>query len=167
MIGGGPIGLELAQAHRRLGAEVTVLQKGGILPKDDPELVAVVRDRARRRRRRADRGRRCRGVARRGGGDRRPWPRKERPVEGSDLLVAAGRQPMSMVSAWRRPASTTTPSGVTMDARLRTTNRRVFAVGDVAGGLQFTHIAGYHAGIVIRNVLFRLPAKAETRRCPG
>ena len=54
-----------------------------------------------------------------------------------------------------------------VDARLRTTNRRIYAIGDVAGGLQFTHMAAYHAGIVIRNALFRLPAKVDTARCRG
>src|SRR6202035_3131710 len=52
------------------------------------------------------------------------------------------------------------------DARLRTTNPRIFAIGDVAGGPQFTHIAGYHAGIVIRNALFRIPAKVDYRAAP-
>jgi len=59
-----------------------------------------------------------------------------------------------------------TPRGITVDARLRTTNRRVFAIGDVAGGPQFTHIAGYHAGIVIRNALFGLPAKVDYAALP-
>src|SRR5439155_8047870 len=52
------------------------------------------------------------------------------------------------------------------DARLRTTNRRAFAIGDVAGGPQFTHVALYHAGIVIRNALFRLPARVDYRALP-
>jgi pyruvate/2-oxoglutarate dehydrogenase complex dihydrolipoamide dehydrogenase (E3) component len=52
-------------------------------------------------------------------------------------------------------------SGIKVDAGLRTRNRRVYAIGDVAGGLQFTHVAGYHAGVVIRSMLFGLPAKAK------
>jgi pyruvate/2-oxoglutarate dehydrogenase complex dihydrolipoamide dehydrogenase (E3) component len=59
-----------------------------------------------------------------------------------------------------------TPKGVTVDARLRSTNRRVFAVGDAAGGLQFTHVAGWHAGIVIRQAVLGLPAKADPRAVP-
>jgi pyruvate/2-oxoglutarate dehydrogenase complex dihydrolipoamide dehydrogenase (E3) component len=58
------------------------------------------------------------------------------------------------------------PKGVTVDARLRTTNRRVYAVGDAAGGLQFTHVAGWHAGIVIRQAVLGLPARADTRAIP-
>ena len=63
-----------------------------------------------------------------------------------------------MASAWRPPASTIDARGITVDKGMRTSNRRVYAIGDVAGGLQFTHVAGYHAGLVIRNTLFRLPA---------
>ncbi|KAB2877256.1 MAG: dihydrolipoamide dehydrogenase, partial [Bauldia sp.] len=59
-----------------------------------------------------------------------------------------------------------TPTGITVDTRLRTTNRRIFAIGDVVGGPQFTHVAGYHAGIVIRNALFRLPAKVDYGALP-
>jgi pyruvate/2-oxoglutarate dehydrogenase complex dihydrolipoamide dehydrogenase (E3) component len=59
-----------------------------------------------------------------------------------------------------------TAKGITAVARMRTTNRRAFAIGDVAGGPQFTHIALYHAGIVIRNALFRLPAKVDYRALP-
>ena len=61
---------------------------------------------------------------------------------------------------------TYTPKGVQVDARLRTTNKRIFAAGDVIGGFQFTHAAGYHAGIVLRNALFRLPAKNAPKALP-
>ena len=66
----------------------------------------------------------------------------------------------------RRRAIAYTPKGVTVDARLRSTNRRVYAVGDAAGGLQFTHVAGWHAGIVIRQAMLGLPAKADPRAIP-
>jgi pyruvate/2-oxoglutarate dehydrogenase complex dihydrolipoamide dehydrogenase (E3) component len=56
--------------------------------------------------------------------------------------------------------------GIVVDKRLRTTNRRVYAIGDVAGGLQFTHVANAHAGIVIRNALFRLPARLNAEAVP-
>jgi pyruvate/2-oxoglutarate dehydrogenase complex dihydrolipoamide dehydrogenase (E3) component len=165
VIGGGPIGVEMAQAHRRLGAEVTVLQKGSILPKDDPDLVAVVRDRLTAEgvdlREDADIAR----VERHGNGIAAVLADGTR-IEGSDLLVAAGRQANVDGLGLEAAGIEFSPKGVTTDARLRTTNRRVFAVGDVAGGPQFTHIAGYHAGIVIRNVLFRLPAKVDYSALP-
>jgi pyruvate/2-oxoglutarate dehydrogenase complex dihydrolipoamide dehydrogenase (E3) component len=87
-------------------------------------------------------------------------------ITGSHLLVAAGRRPS--IEGLDLPAAgiAAGPTGITVDARLRTTNRRAFAVGDVAGGPQFTHVALYHAGIVIRNALFRLPAKVDYRALP-
>lgn len=162
IIGGGPIGLEMAQAHRRLGSRVTVLEAFRAFGKDDPELTAIAL-----RRIRAD------GVDIREnvkieavepgpvivleGGER---------IEGSHLLVAAGRK--ANVERLNLDAAGIEHSGkgIQVDARLRSTNRRVYAIGDVAGGLQFTHVAGYHAGIVIRNMLFRLPAKAKTDAVP-
>lgn len=162
VIGGGPIGIEMAQAHRDLGAEVTVLEAATILPKDDPELVDIVRTRL------LD-----------GGVDLRegvtvarvePGPRvvlgDGRTVEGTHLLLATGRRPSIEGLGLDVAGVAHTRVGITVDARLRTTNRRIFAVGDVRGGYQFTHMAGYDAGIVIRNALFRLPAKADTRAVP-
>jgi pyruvate/2-oxoglutarate dehydrogenase complex dihydrolipoamide dehydrogenase (E3) component len=165
VIGGGAVGLEMAQAHRRLGARVTVFDSGPLLPHDDAELVGLLR-----------RELEGEGVAFRPyteiaavEADRDGIVLKlaagER-IAGSHLLVAAGRRPA--VAALDLPAAgiAATPAGITVDARLRTTNRRIFAVGDVAGGPQFTHVALYHAGIVIRNALFRLPARADYRALP-
>ena len=55
---------------------------------------------------------------------------------------------------------------IKVDEQLKTTNKRVYAIGDVVGGLQFTHVAGYHAGVIIRSMLFALPAKAKTAHLP-
>src|SRR5262249_35325131 len=76
--------------------------------------------------------------------------------------------PPRTLEAWVLPAAGTgAPArGIRADAGRRTPNRRAFAVGDVAGGPQFTHVALYHAGIVIRNALFRLPAKVDYRALP-
>ncbi|QQP88663.1 FAD-dependent oxidoreductase [Skermanella sp. TT6] len=165
VIGGGPIGMEMAQAHRRLGVRVTVLQKDTILPKDDPDLVAVVRDRIRAEGVDLREGAEIARVQRHGNGIAVVLADGGR-IEGSDLLVAAGRQANVDGLGLELAGIEYTPRGVKTDARLRTTNRRVHAVGDVAGGPQFTHIAGYHAGIVIRNALFRLPAKVDYSALP-
>ena len=165
VIGGGPIGVEMAQAHRRLGAKVTVLDVGPVLRRDDPELVASLAGHL------ASEGIALRprveiaGVERDGGHIVARLANNERIV-GSHLLVAAGRRPS--IEALDLPAAgiEATAQGITVDARLRTTNRRAFAIGDVAGGPQFTHVALYHAGIVIRNALFRLPAKVDYRALP-
>ena len=168
VIGGGPIGAELAQAHRRLGAEATILEMARILGKDDPEVTEIVRQRL------ADEGVAMRegvsisSVARDGNGVAVSIEQdgRERTVSGSHLLVAAGRR--ANVDGLNLDAAGIdySPRGITVDARLRTTNKRVFAIGDVAGGYQFTHVAGYHAGIVIRNALFSLPAKANHDAVP-
>ena len=88
------------------------------------------------------------------------------PLRGTHLLVAAGRKPTLDGLGLEAAGIATDAKGIKVDARLRTTNARVFAIGDVAGGPQFTHAAGYQAGIVIRNALFRLPARANTRAMP-
>jgi pyruvate/2-oxoglutarate dehydrogenase complex dihydrolipoamide dehydrogenase (E3) component len=169
IIGGGPIGLEMAQAHRRLGARVSVLELAAIMPKDDPELVAIVRNRLveegialfeqTKVLRVEKRGAAVAVEIERGG--------KRAFVEGSDLLVAAGRSANVDGLDLEKAGIAYTKRGITVDAHLRSTNRRVFAVGDAAGGFQFTHVAGWHAGIVIRQMLFRLFwTKADTGAVP-
>ncbi len=165
IIGGGPIGLEMAQAHRRLGCEVTVLEAFEPLAKDDPELSAIVLETLR-----------SEGIDIRAkaaiveiksfkkiikvtlkNGD---------VIEGSHLLVAAGRTPNIEGINLEASGIEYTQRGITVDSALRSTNRNVYAAGDVAGGLQFTHVAGYHAGLIIRNALFRLPIKNRTDIIP-
>jgi pyruvate/2-oxoglutarate dehydrogenase complex dihydrolipoamide dehydrogenase (E3) component len=169
IVGGGPIGCEMAQAHRRLGARVTILDAGGILPKDDPEAVAVVRARlvaegvdVREKIRIVRVMKQGNGIAVvLAGGDGR-----EETVAGSHLLIAAGRKANVEDLGLEAAGVDYTPRGITVDARLRTSNRRIYAAGDVAGGYQFTHLAGYHAGIIIRNALFWVPAKAQPAALP-
>jgi len=169
IVGGGPIGLEMAQAHRRLGARVSVLELGTILPKDDPELVEVVRRRLVAEGVALFEQTRVLRVEKRGAGIAAEIERagKREFVEGSDLLVAAGRAANVDGLDLDAAGIAYTKRGVTVDAHLRTTNRRVFAIGDAAGGYQFTHVAGWHAGIVIRQMLFRLFwTKADARAVP-
>ena len=170
VIGGGPIGAEMAQAHRRLGCEVTVLEMFGLLGRDDPEAAEVVRQR----------------MLKEGIGIREGIAIKEvkggsgaiavtvgdgngaaETIEGSHLLVAAGRKANVDGLGLKAAGIEYTAKGIAVDARLRTNNRRVFAIGDVAGGYQFTHVAGYHGGIVLRNALFwLLPARANHEAVP-
>ena len=168
VIGGGPVGLEMAQAHCLLGSRVTVLEAAEILPKDDPELAGQLRVRLK-----AD------GVAIR---DRSEIVRVEKSprgmvvvlkncraeerIEGSHLLVAAGRRPNVQDLHLDKAGIAYGTKGIEVDMHLRTTNPRAYAVGDIAGGPQFTHVADYHAGLVIRNALFRLPAKVDYRALP-
>lgn len=168
VIGGGPIGAELAQAHRRLGARVTIVEGLTLLNRDDPEAVDVVRSRLVAEGIDLVEGASAKQVAPRGSGVAVTVEREgqTRTIEGSHLLVAVGRRANVDGLGLDAAGIELERPGIKVDARLRTTNRRVFAIGDVAGPLQFTHVAGYHAGIVIRNALFRLPAKADHRAVP-
>ena len=165
VLGGGPIGLEMAQAHRRLGCKVTVIEATKAFGREDPELAAVALSRLRHE-----------GVeiledspasrVMQSDGKIIVWLKDGTHVEGSHLLVATGRR--VDLSGLNLDAAKVefNARGVVVDARLRSSNRKVYAVGDAAGGLQFTHLAGYHAGVVIRQVVLGLPARAVTSHLP-
>ena len=160
ILGGGPIGLEMALAHRRLGCAVTVIEAARALGRDDPEAAEVVLNSLR-----------AEGITVHEGAPvvrLRTLPDgleavlgNGEIVAGSHLLVAAGRVPVLDALDLPKANVARTPKGVAVTASLRSvTNRRVYAVGDAAGGAQFTHAAGAHAGVVIRQILLALPAKA-------
>jgi len=170
VVGGGPIGCELAQAFRHLGAEVTVLELFSIMPKDDPELVDVVRQHL------IDDGislfegckiNQIKGDKKAPAVDVVDADGNSHEIAGSHLLVAAGRRANVGDLGLEQAGVDFAPQGIEIDKRLRSvSNKRIFAIGDVAGGFQFTHVAGYHAGIVIRNALFKLPVKTKLDAVP-
>ena len=168
IIGGGPIGLELAQAHRRLGSQVTVLEGAKAMAKDDPELAAVVLTHLRSEGIDIREGSLVQKVAGANGTISVTSSKDGVPetIEGTHILVAAGRRPNTADLGLEVAGIVFDKNGITVNAGLVTSNRRVFAIGDVTGGLQFTHVANDHAGIVIRRALFRLPAKATGRPVP-
>ncbi|WP_170373377.1 dihydrolipoyl dehydrogenase family protein [Ruegeria arenilitoris] len=165
IIGGGPIGMEMAQAHVRLGCKVTVIEGARALGKDDPEAAAVVLEALR-----------AEGVeilehamvARvRGKAGAVEVVTEDGVVHaGTHLLLAVGRKANTDRLNLQAAGIDQTRTGIKVDDSLRTTNRKVYAIGDVAGGLQFTHVAGYHAGVIIRSALFGLPSKAKTAHIP-
>lgn len=165
IIGAGPIGLEMAQAHRRLGAQVTVLEAFEPLAKDDPELAAVVLDALRAEGISILTGTKIENIEKAAGGVRVQLPGEERIV-GSHLLVAAGRVPNTENLNLEAAGIASGHRGITVDHLLRSSNRNVYAAGDVAGGLQFTHVAGYQAGNIIRHALFRIRARNRTDIIP-
>jgi pyruvate/2-oxoglutarate dehydrogenase complex dihydrolipoamide dehydrogenase (E3) component len=87
-------------------------------------------------------------------------------VEGSHVLIATGRQPNIEALDLERAGVAVAEGRLVLDGRLRTQNRRILACGDVAGPFLFTHMAEHQAGIVLRNTLFRLPSRTETRAVP-
>lgn len=165
IIGGGPIGMEMAQAHRRLGCEVTVIEAGKVLGREDPELGAVVVGALRAEGTALFEGQ---PVVRLAGteGAVEVMLGDGTAVRGTHLLMAVGRKVALEGMGLEAAGVACTAKGVTVDARLRSSNRRVFAVGDAAGGLQFTHVAGWQAGIVIRQAVLGLPARADPRAIP-
>ena len=171
IIGGGPIGIEMAQAHRRLGCAVTVIEAAHILGRDDPELAGLVTARL------ATEGIRLieeigvREVSKNtdtgDGADAITITiANGTDITASHLLVATGRTPSGGDLDLEAAGIRTERGAIVTDRRLRTSCKRVFAIGDVTGRAPFTHMAGYHAGIVIRNMLFRLPAKIDDRLTP-
>ena len=168
VIGAGPIGAELAQAQRRLGARVTLLEVASLMAKDDPEAAEVVRRRLVAEGVDLREGIRIEALARRGNGVavKVEAEGEAREIVGSHLLIAAGRRPNVNGLGLQAAEIDYSSRGIVVDRRLRTSNRKVFAIGDVTGSYQFTHMAGYHAGIVIRNALFALPAKVDESAVP-
>ncbi|HXV26090.1 MAG TPA: FAD-dependent oxidoreductase [Alphaproteobacteria bacterium] len=168
VLGGGPVGCELAQAFRRLGSEVTLVEMVRLLPKDDEEAASLVRaslladgvsliEGGRAIRAEMAEDEIMLAVARDGSEER---------VFGSHLLVAVGRKPVLEGLGLEAAGVAADKTGIRVDGRLRTSNRRIYAAGDVTGGPQFTHMASHHASIVIRNALFRMPATVERRAVP-
>ncbi|WP_319826559.1 dihydrolipoyl dehydrogenase family protein [Thalassovita sp.] len=163
IIGGGPIGMEMAQAHVRLGCKVTVIEGAKALGKDDPELAAITLEALRAEGVEIVEGALAERVSTEGGVT---VETSEGAFTGSHLLVAVGRKPNIERLDPEAAGIVHTRAGITVDDRLRTSNKKVYAIGDVAGGLQFTHVAGYHAGLIIREALFGLPAKVKTAHIP-
>ncbi|MBF9035803.1 FAD-dependent oxidoreductase [Rhodobacterales bacterium HKCCE2091] len=166
IVGGGPIGLEMAQAHRRLGSRVTVLEGQKALGKDDPEAAAIVLAALRDEGIEIVEGAEVSSVSGSEGAIR-VETKDGQGFDGTHLLIAVGRK-VNVENLGLDAANVDHDrKGVKVDAGLRSTsNRRVYAVGDAAGGLQFTHVAGYHAGVVVRPILLGLPAKARTDHIP-
>lgn len=168
VLGGGPIGIELAQAFQRLGSQVTVLQRGDrILPKDDAEVVALVA-----------------GALAEDGLDVRLRTTLEKVVahngekvltlggEGDGelvvdaVLVAVGRSPNVEGLGLDRIGVAHSARGIEVDEQLRTSVPHVYACGDVLPGPQFTHWAGYQAAHAVRNLVVPIKAKFAPGHLP-
>jgi pyruvate/2-oxoglutarate dehydrogenase complex dihydrolipoamide dehydrogenase (E3) component len=169
IIGAGPVGLEMAQAFRRLGSSVTVLEAVRPLANDDPECVAVLLDCLEREGVVIRSGLNVIGIAHAGatvtatveaGG-------AEQTITGSHLLIATGRKPTIDGLDLNAAGIRYDRAGIVVNRKLKTSNRRVYAIGDCAAGHPpLTHAANYHAGLVIRNALFRLPVRVNNSVVP-
>jgi dihydrolipoamide dehydrogenase len=167
VIGGGPVGIELAQAFARLGSRVTIVEAADrILPVADSEVSAVLRQVL------EDEGialqLSCQVEnARRDGDSRQLFLNNGASVECERILVAAGRRPAVFGLGLDEAGVEHNAKAVVVDARLRTSQRHIYAVGDVCGPYQFTHMAEYQAGIVLASLLFRVPRKVDYRVIPS
>jgi pyruvate/2-oxoglutarate dehydrogenase complex dihydrolipoamide dehydrogenase (E3) component len=168
VIGGGSIGIELAQAHRRLGSQVTLVESAKMLARTERPLAQIVLDQLTREGIVLREGAKVANVGKSSTGVRVEIARVQgqESIEGSHLLIATGRLPNVEELDLKAAGVASNARGIIVDAALKTSNRRIYAIGDVAGGPQFTHVAGYHAGLVVRNLLFRLPVHTSYDATP-
>lgn len=166
VIGGGPVGVETAQAFALLGSKVTVIDRATILPKDDPDLAGIIRQALIAQGITVHENAVIQSVGHHNGGDHVIRLESGQDIKATHILAATGRRPNIAGLGLDRAGIVHSEKGITVDRRLRTSQKHIFAIGDITGHPQFTHIAGYHAGIVIRNICFRLPAKTDYRALP-
>ena len=163
VVGGGPIGMEMAQAHRRLGCEVTVIEAGRALSAEDPEMTSLVLEQMRSEGVNLIEGAQAERVTGKPGQIAVETDRGTH--RGTHLLIAVGRKPnLDRLDLDR--AGVRHGKALEVGDDLRTSNRRIYAVGDVAGRMQFTHVAGHHGSTVLRALLFGLPARARQDHLP-
>lgn len=169
VIGGGPIGCELAQAFAMLGSKVTILEGFNILPKDDADCVAMVRSQLEEMNISIYEHIKVQQIE--------PHPdvgisisiesqNEPSTITGTHLLIATGRRANVSGLDLEKAGVQYTPKGIEINQRLQTSNKKIYAIGDVAGPYQLTHMAGYQAGIALRNIVFKWPAKVNYQAVP-
>jgi pyruvate/2-oxoglutarate dehydrogenase complex dihydrolipoamide dehydrogenase (E3) component len=163
VIGGGPIGCEIAQAHALLGTSVTLLEIASILSKDDQTLVENLRQQFKQDNIDLLENIKALNLSQQDNKITIQYSQGNliKEISGSHVFIATGRRAnigkLNLASA----NIVFNEHAVQVDAHLRTTNKKVFAIGDAIGHAQFTHLANYHASIVIKNTLFKIPAKIK------
>lgn len=170
ILGGGPIGCEMAQGFRRLGSQVTVFDMAPrILPREDEDMSAVVAAQFEQEGIQMHPGVQVLKAEQQNGEVQivlKHDQRGEFRLSGSHLLVAAGRKPNLENLGLENAGAALEKGRLVLNARLRTTNKNIYACGDVAGPYLFTHMAEHQAGVVLRNALFHWPSKAQTTVIP-
>lgn len=166
VLGGGPIGLEMGQAFQRLGSEVTVVQRAAhILPQEDPEISDILQDQLTAEGMTILTSTNAERVSREGE-QRIVMCDGNRQLVADAILVAVGRKPNVDNLGLDAAGVEITPKGISVDRRMRTSQKHIYACGDVCGPYPFTHMAEYQAGIVISNTVFRFPKKTDYRVVP-
>jgi len=165
VLGGGPIGVELGQAFRRLGSEVVIIEADALLGREDPDAAAVVLAQLRADGVEVMSGCKAKRVEA-GPTLQVDCDGQTRTVTGSHLLVAVGRKASLDGLDLDKASVATDGNGIVTDKSLRSSNHRIYAVGDAAGRGQFTHLAGAHASLVVRRAVFALPVNADALQVP-
>jgi pyruvate/2-oxoglutarate dehydrogenase complex dihydrolipoamide dehydrogenase (E3) component len=165
VVGCGPIGCEMAQAFRRLGARVTMVESGDrILSRDEPEASSVLADVFKREgidillNSRIERVWQDTGIVHIAAGGKE--------IKGDVLLIAVGRRPNVDGLDLEKAGVKYSARGIEIDDRLRTSQRHIFAAGDCIGSYQFTHYAGWQAFMAVRNALLPGTSKGVSNRVP-
>ncbi len=170
ILGAGPIAIEMAQAFQRLGIQVTVVQRSGhILSNEDPDLADLVQEVLGREGVRFVLG--AKVLSARDLGNSRELAivdaqGQERRLSAQALLVALGRAPNLEDLDLAAAGVEHDAKGLKLDRRLRSSQKHIFGAGDVTGAFQFTHAAGYEAGVALTGAVLRLPRQADYARMP-
>jgi pyruvate/2-oxoglutarate dehydrogenase complex dihydrolipoamide dehydrogenase (E3) component len=166
VLGGGPVGLEMAQAFARLGSVVTVVERlPHLLPREDPEVADALQAQLESEGITIHTSTIVERVC--GNGDEKRVECSNGLVLAADaLLVAVGRRPVVEGLGLEKAGVVHTAQGIQVDRHQRTSRRHIFACGDVCGPYPLTHMAEYQAGIVISNAIFRVPKKTDYRVVP-
>jgi pyruvate/2-oxoglutarate dehydrogenase complex dihydrolipoamide dehydrogenase (E3) component len=165
VLGGGPIGLEMGQAFARLGSQVTILQRNArLLPQEDPELADELATCLQQEGITVHTGIEVTRVTRHDTGIR--IEAGALSLEADQILVATGRRANVEDLGLEAAGVRCSQRGIEVDRRMRTSQKHIYACGDVCGPYAFTHMAEYQAGIVISNAVFRFPKKADYRIVP-
>ncbi len=172
VLGGGPIGVEMAQAFQRLGCQTTLLEREEyVLGKEDPEVSQLLEEQLAADGVRILTRHRAVKVEVDENGFKRvhtlgPWG-EESVAKGEELLVGAGRKANTEGLNLKAAGVETDEQGfIRVDRRMRTSQKHIYALGDVTGGQMYTHIAEYEASIVVPNALYGIPRRANYRAAP-
>ncbi len=166
VIGGGPVGVELAQAFSRFGSQVTVIEAADrLLIHEDEQTSQLLQEALEEEGIHVITAAQVAGV-RRAGDARQIALEDGRTVECERILVATGRRPVVHGLGLEEAGVEFGRQGIAVDRRLRTSQKHIYAVGDVCGPYPFTHMAEYQAGIALANIVFRTPKKTDYRVVP-
>jgi len=171
ILGAGPIGCEMGQAFNRLGTHVQIVDRSNqILGKEDKDMADEVQASMQAEGVDFHLEVSIEKVSDLGNGEKEVLVKEKSDqiisLKAETILVAMGRRPNTDGLNLDEIGVEVGPRGVKVDNRLRTTQKHIYAAGDVGGGFQFTHAAGYEGGIVISNAIFHLPRKTDYTYLP-